>query len=145
MTKGDIIISLGCNPLHLGTISLSAPWWLLHAGQRAVPGLILVPCCADEGVGCLAEGCRTLQYLNLTWCIKITDTGLQKVAECCRSLRWLSLHGLRGITGGGLECLSSSGPARLHTLDVQGCGLDADSRARLPQLFPRVQTWKVHS
>ena len=92
----------------------------------------------------MAEGCPQLRWLNLTWCVKLTDEGVRQLALGCRRLRWLSLHGIVSVSLQGLTELSSSCARTLHTLDVQGCssgGLEAD---QLAELFPRVRTWKVH-
>ena len=92
----------------------------------------------------MAAGCPRLRWLNLTWCVKLTDRGLQRLAQHCGGLRWLSLHGVGGVSMEGLAALSTACSHSLHTLDVQGCSSGSLSRAEVAQLFPRVRTWVVH-
>jgi len=41
----------------------------------------------------IAEGCKKLTYLNLSWCNQLTDVGACAVAEQCTLLELLSVHG----------------------------------------------------
>ena len=85
-----------------------------------------------------------LRWLNLTWCVRLTDQGIRALAQHCSSLRWLSLHGIINVSMEGLDALSRSCSGSLHTLDVQGCSSGRLDAAELEQRFPRVRTWRVH-
>ena len=103
--------------------------------------------CADEGVAAMAMGCNNLRYLNLTWCIRVTDLGVMSLAKHCCKLRWLSLHGILGITDKAITSVAASCSATLNTFDVNGCRNAALSRNSfaLQQLLPHVMCWHVHS
>ena len=40
-----------------------------------------------------SEGCRHLEYLNLSWCDQITKDGVEALVRGCRGLRALLLRG----------------------------------------------------
>ncbi|KAJ4705514.1 F-box protein [Melia azedarach] len=100
---------------------------------------------SDEGLACIAK-CKNLVSLNLTWCVRITDTGVIAIAQGCTSLEFLSLFGIVGVTDKCLEALSRFCSNTLRTLDVNGCvGIKRRSRDELLQLFPHLKCFKVHS
>ena len=95
----------------------------------------------------LADGCHQLRYLNLTWCIRVSDRGVEQLASSCIGLRWLSLHGILGITDRCIRSLAATCASSLNTLDVNGCRNASLTRSpgQLEQLFPHVLCWHVHS
>lgn len=103
--------------------------------------------CADAGLAALVQGCQQLQYLNLTWCIRLQEPGLLELAACCNKLRWLSLHGILGVTDACLHALAAPCGRMLLTLDVNGCRNAPLARqaSAIQKLFPRVTCWHVHS
>ncbi|KAL6629489.1 hypothetical protein ACP70R_029254 [Stipagrostis hirtigluma subsp. patula] len=99
----------------------------------------------DDGLACISR-CGGLTYLNLTWCVRVTDAGVVAIAQGCRSLELLSLFGIIGVTDACLEALSKSCSGSLTTLDVNGCiGIKSRSRDDLLKLFPLLSCFKVHS
>lgn len=99
----------------------------------------------DDGLACISR-CGGLTYLNLTWCICVTDVGVVAIAQGYRSLELLSLFGIVGVTDACLEALSKSCSHSLTTLDVNGCiGIKRRSRDDLIKLFPLLSCFKVHS
>ncbi|CAN6243957.1 unnamed protein product [Urochloa humidicola] len=99
----------------------------------------------DDGLACISR-CRGLTYLNLTWCVCVTDAGVIAIAQGCRSLELLSLFGIVGVTDACLEALSKSCSNSLTTLDVNGCvSIKRRSRDDLLELFPLLSCFKVHS
>ncbi|KAF3579047.1 hypothetical protein DY000_02032321 [Brassica cretica] len=100
---------------------------------------------SDEGLTHMVK-CIKLESLNLTWCVRITDSGVITIANSCTSLEFLSLFGIVGVTDRCLETLSQTCSATLTTLDVNGCiGIKRRSREELLQMFPRLTCFKVHS
>ncbi|XP_008775501.1 F-box protein At3g58530 isoform X2 [Phoenix dactylifera] len=100
---------------------------------------------SDQGLSCIAR-CKDLVSLNLTWCVRVTDTGVMAIAQGCRSLEFLSLFGIVGVTDTSLQVLSEFCSNTLTTLDVNGCiGIKRRSRSGLLQLFPHLKCFKVHS
>ncbi|XP_010524781.1 PREDICTED: F-box protein At3g58530 isoform X3 [Tarenaya hassleriana] len=100
---------------------------------------------SDEGLALIAK-CDKLVSLNLTWCVRITDSGVIAIANSCTSLEFLSLFGIVGVTDKSLETLSKTCSNTITTLDVNGCiGIKRRSHEELLQLFPRLTCFKVHS
>lgn len=100
---------------------------------------------SDLGLVCIAK-CNYLVYLNLTWCVRVTDVGVTAIAEGCTSLELLSLFGIVGVTDKSIEALSRSCSGTLKTLDVNGCiNIKRRTREELLQLFPLLECFKVHS
>lgn len=46
-----------------------------------------------------SEGCRHLEYLNLSWCDQITKDGIEALVRGCRGLRALLLRGCTQVPG----------------------------------------------
>jgi len=100
---------------------------------------------SENGLVCISR-CGGLAYLNLTWCVRVTDAGVVAIAQGCQSLELLSLFGIVGVTDACLEALSKSCSHSLTTLDVNGCiGIKRRSRDDLLKLFPKLRCFKVHS
>ncbi|XP_057546128.1 F-box protein At3g58530 [Amaranthus tricolor] len=100
---------------------------------------------SDQGLMCIAK-CSCLVYLNLTWCVRVTDVGVKAIAEGCTFLELLSLFGIVGVTDESLEALAKTCSGTLKTLDVNGCiNIQRRTREKLLQLFPLLECFKVHS
>ncbi|KAG7551439.1 Leucine-rich repeat cysteine-containing subtype [Arabidopsis thaliana x Arabidopsis arenosa] len=56
----------------------------------------------------LAEVCKRLQFLDLSWCRRLTQEDLRRILRCCTSLRSLKLFGWTQVDDTFLEELSRS-------------------------------------
>ena len=74
----------------------------------------------DAGLDILADGCKDLRDLDLSWCGSITDAGLASLAGGCKDLRKLNLHYCESITDAGLASLAV-GCKDLRDLDLRSC------------------------
>lgn len=54
----------------------------------------------------VSEGCRNLEYLNLSWCDQITKDGIEALVRGCRGLKALLLRGCTQVPRGYLRCVS---------------------------------------
>lgn len=79
----------------------------------------------DDGLAALANGCRKLKKLNLSYCSKITDRGMEYLGYLTE-LSELEMRSLLNITGAGLASLAS-GCKRLSELDLKNCENITDS------------------
>ena len=93
-----------------------------------------------------------MTYLNLTWCVALTDKGIVDGVSKLEKLDLLSIFGLVAITDASLDALlESKSRYTLTTLDINGCkfikycgehGVDHES---ICKLFPNVTTTIFHS
>lgn len=92
-----------------------------------------------------------LTYLNLTWCLSITDLGITEgICALPNGLNLLGLFGNTTITQVSLDALAShSGHvASLETLDLNGCNaIPSENReeTHLQGLFPNCKEFVYHS
>lgn len=56
-----------------------------------------------------SEGCRNLEYLNLSWCDQITKDGIEALVRGCRGLKALLLRGCTQVPRGLLRCVYLTG------------------------------------
>ncbi|XP_010493248.1 PREDICTED: F-box/LRR-repeat protein 2-like [Camelina sativa] len=56
----------------------------------------------------LANVCKRLKYLDLSWCRKLTEEDLRRILSCCSSLKSLKLFGWTQVENAYLEELSRS-------------------------------------
>ena len=101
---------------------------------------------SDRSLYAIAE-CKLLEYLNITWCIAVTDEGVVNLARGCKLLTLLSVHGNLNITRLSLAALAES-CCRLQTLDLQGCAaIPAEERSdvKLMRMFPDLKCTAYHS
>lgn len=54
----------------------------------------------------LSEGCRNLEYLNLSWCDQITKDGIEALVRGCRGLKALLLRGCTQVPRAWLRFVS---------------------------------------
>ncbi|KAK1281770.1 F-box protein [Acorus calamus] len=98
---------------------------------------------SDHSLHVIADNYQQLEMLNLTRCVKLTDSGLRQILlkynaykeiSSLTNLRFLdlcgapySLFGIVGVTDKCLEALSKTCSQTLTTLDVNGCiGIEED-------------------
>ena len=85
---------------------------------------------------------KALVYLNLTWCLALTDIGIvDGVCTLPNGLNLLSMFGNTTITQVSLDALSAhrGHSQMLKTLDLNGCsGIAVQNReeTHLKRLFP---------
>ena len=93
-----------------------------------------------------------LKYLNITWCLALTDKGIVDGVSKLENLDLLSVFGLVAITDKSMDALLNSKIRyTLTTLDINGCkfisycgehGVDHEA---ICKLFPNVTTTVFHS
>lgn len=54
-----------------------------------------------------SEGCRNLEYLNLSWCDQITKDGVEALVRGCRGLKALLLRGCTQVPGSARPAMCS--------------------------------------
>ena len=93
---------------------------------RGLLALQVISCdISDSSIVALAQGCRHLAELNLTYCVRITDKAIGEIGRfLTSSLRTLSLSGCKRVTDASL--ISLSGCHRLQSVDLNGCMLITD-------------------
>lgn len=83
--------------------------WALCALARHCPNLtsfsIVIGSITDKGVEALANGCRSLQVVNLDWCCDLTDKSLEALGRYCPNLREFSCIEANNFTLGGFKAL----------------------------------------
>ncbi|KAK3247713.1 hypothetical protein CYMTET_42798 [Cymbomonas tetramitiformis] len=115
-----------------------------------LPSLRVVDLCGmqhmtDQGLQALAA-CTNLTSLNLTWCIRVTDTGVCAVVSSCPHLGLLSTHGLRGVTDAMVDALANNCASAMHSIDVRGClGVEGRAPSELLKKLPNLTCFEVHS
>ena len=119
--------------LSLTNLNLRSCWQVTDNGISALAGagtsshalplhtLVLQDCqkLSDESLRYISEGLRSLQYLNLSFCASITDSGMKCLARMA-TLKELNLRFCDNISDIGVSYLSE-GSIGLHTLDVSFC------------------------
>ena len=99
---------------------------------------------SDGSVIDLAQSCRLLTELNLTFCVNLTDSAINQIGLTLSSLRSISLSGCKGITDAALVSLSSC--HQLRSVDVSGCVLITDAGlVRLVRSTPLVDTMRINN
>ena len=99
----------------------------------------------DDALGEIADACVLLRYLNLSWCLAVTDVGVTKVCKQCPGLELLSVHGNRHVSDAVITALHEhNNPGSLHTLDIRGCGVD-HNRGVLVKKFPNLTEFVHHT
>ena len=93
-----------------------------------------------------------LKYLNITWCLALTDRGIVEGVSKLETLDLRSVFGLVAITDVSMEALlQSKSRYTLTTLDINGCkyisycgehGVDHEA---ICKLFPNVTNTVFHS
>ena len=93
-----------------------------------------------------------LKYLNITWCLSLTDKGIVEGVSKLERLDLLSVFGLIAITDVSFDALlESKSRYTLTTLDINGCkyisycGEHGVDHQAICALFPNVTTTVFHS
>ncbi|XP_010930270.1 F-box/LRR-repeat protein 12 [Elaeis guineensis] len=73
----------------------------------------------DVGLESLAEYCRSLENINLSYCILISDRGINAIARRCLKLYAFMISYCKGLTGMGFKGCSST----LTYLEADSCML----------------------
>jgi hypothetical protein len=68
----------------------------------------------------VAEHCRELRELDLSWCTGVGDAGVIAVGEHCRELRELDLSGCKGVGDAGVIAVAEH-CRELRELDLSWC------------------------
>lgn len=74
----------------------------------------------DKGLSAVVEGCTDLRSIHLTCCKFVTDKLLQALSKNCPGLQELGLQGCTNITNDGLTDLVR-GCKRIQFLDINKC------------------------
>jgi len=88
----------------------------------------------DKGLRCVGEAFKSLESLDITRCVKLSDDGLLHVTRNCQSLRRLNVYAVSVFTDRSLETIG--GLCNLTFLDLCGAhhltdrGLEGVSRCR---------------
>ena len=103
----------------------------------------------DDTVIQLSKSFPELRYLNLTWCVSLTDRAITDgVGKHLQNLDLLSVYGLVKITDKSIEALLTGNlKYSLRTLDVNGCKLMTmcTDHESIVKLFPNVVVTVFHS
>lgn len=108
----------------------------LHAVAARCPLLMSVTLRRRKGIGdagviALAENARNLSFLDVSWCVGITDEALGAISTLS-FLTVLSLQGCALVTDLGLSYLASGSSSRtLRKLDLSECDQITDAGVRL--------------
>lgn len=78
------------------------------------------------GMVAIGSGLSCLQFLDISYCRKLSDKGVSAITEGCYDLRTLHLAGCRFVTDRVLHALSENCP-KLEELCLQGCTNITDS------------------
>ncbi|KAK6168393.1 hypothetical protein SNE40_020937 [Patella caerulea] len=101
--------------------------FLQNPNLRRLRNLDLSECCnmSDKAVLALCQNCGpNLEYLNLSWCWLISETGLISIVDHCRNLKDLLLIGI-DINGDCLHRIPEEMP-RLTFCDFEKCSFIND-------------------
>ena len=104
----------------------------------------------DDDIFILFENSNSLQnlnYLNLSWCVNVTDKSFDILSKKLNKLQLLSLHGLLGITDRTIDHLSFNlGIFKsLITLDINGCkNIINRDETYLKSKFQNIKCFKYH-
>nr|CAH7743368.1 unnamed protein product [Callosobruchus chinensis] len=111
-----------------GCIKISCIGGLGAPRRLQLQYLDLTDCVAvqDSGLMVIVRNCPHLAYLYLRRCVQITDTGLKYVPSFCSGLRELSVSDCTNITDFGLYELAKLG-ATLRYLSVAKCDRVSDA------------------
>ena len=99
----------------------------------------------------IVDACgHNLEYLNLTWCVELTNEVITHILESktLGKIKYLSLFGLKNLTDMRILVQYLAGIPSLTHLDVRGVpsisDLTSEDCKQLRQLLPRLVEWKLH-
>ncbi|KAK4407735.1 F-box/LRR-repeat protein 3 [Sesamum angolense] len=76
----------------------------------------------DVGIGAIANGCPSLERINMAYCDKITDSSLTSLAKCLQ-LKALEIRGCPSVSSVGLSAIAM-GCKHLTILDIKKCDIN---------------------
>ncbi|PFX14427.1 F-box/LRR-repeat protein 20 [Stylophora pistillata] len=79
----------------------------------------------DEAVNALADSCRNLQSIDISWCWEVTDAGLERVINSCHQMLDMNICGAKDFRGNPLKKIPQQ-MSRLRRLDATQCNLVPD-------------------
>lgn len=85
----------------------------------------------DVGIAAIANGCPSLEMINMAYCDKITDSSLISLAQCLR-LKALEIRGCPSISSVGLSAIAM-GCKKLTVLDIKKCCINDAGLIHLAQ------------
>eukprot|EP00347_Sterkiella_histriomuscorum_P014091 403362200 len=103
---------------------------------------------SDDSVIALCKNYPDLTYLNLTWCVSLTDKGIvDGITAYLSKLNLLSLYGLVTLTDKAIDAiLNTNMKYTLEIFDINGCReITKSDEATLKSLFPNVKVLVYHS
>lgn len=95
----------------------------------------------DAGIAAIANGCPSLEMINMAYCDKISDTSLKSLAQCLL-LRTLEIRGCPSVSSVGLTAVAM-GCSQLAVLDIKKTCIDDVGLIGLAEhsLFLKQVTW----
>ena len=95
----------------LGGLHLQPPVKSDHLSAPRRPFLLLSPCSflsnvSDAGVARIADGCRELTSINLTYCKNVAGVGLEQLAKRCSKLTDITFVYCGSVSDAGLESIA---------------------------------------
>lgn len=79
----------------------------------------------DAALHALAESCRYLESLDISWCWEVTDSGLDHVVKNCHRMVDMNICGAKDLRGNPLKKIPQNMPM-LRQLDATQCNLVPD-------------------
>lgn len=123
-----LIVSAGCLKIScIGINAIPDPPRRLHLQYLDLTDCVSVQ---DSGLMIIVQNCPQLAYLYLRRCIQITDAGLKFVPSFCSGLRELSVSDCTNLTDFGLYELAKLG-ATLRYLSVAKCDRVSDAGLKM--------------
>lgn len=100
---------------------------LLGKHCTALQALNITSCLkvTDTGISYFAEQCPTLEQINLSYCPNVTDSAILQLVQFCPSLKELLVSGCTGVTDTSLTVVAER-CFQLQVLDVFACQLVSD-------------------
>lgn len=112
----------GCAQLELGIIGLR------RSGSPTKCKMLLlkkIPNMCDSMMGWIAEGCRNLQYIDLSDS-NLSDSCLDYLSAGCKTIRTFILNGCRNITDEGIQRFVTAAGQYINDIQLQRCNLISD-------------------
>uniref|UniRef100_A0A1I7VU58 F-box/LRR-repeat protein 20 n=1 Tax=Loa loa TaxID=7209 RepID=A0A1I7VU58_LOALO len=84
-----------------------------------------------------SEGCKNLEYLNISWCENVQNRGVQAVLQGCPKLSTLICRGCEGLTETAFAEMRNF-CCQLRTVNLLGCFITDDTVANLAAGLPKI-------
>lgn len=79
----------------------------------------------DAAVAALADSCRYLESIDISWCWEVTDAGLEHVINKCHRVVDMNICGAKDLRGNPLKEIPKHMPS-LRSLNATQCNLVSD-------------------